>query len=117
MLSDDLDIGIVSNNQHEMVEHVVDQFDLGVDIYYGRQPTFEGLDRCKPDPPSLERALDDLDANRAGYVGDRESDVTVAEAAGLDSAFVRRSFNAETRLGTEPTYDVDSLYELRREIA
>lgn len=117
LLGADFDIGIVSNNLHQMVEHVVDRFDLGVDTYYGRPPTFEGLDRCKPDPTYLERALEDLDADRAIYVGDRESDVKVAEAAGIDSAFVRRSFNADDRLGTEPTYDVDSLHELREELS
>jgi hypothetical protein len=42
--------------------------------------------------------------------------VTVPEAAGIDSAFVRRSFTAETRLGTGPTDDVDSLDELRRRL-
>ncbi|MFB6221327.1 MAG: HAD family hydrolase [Halolamina sp.] len=112
-----LDFGIVSNNQHEMVEHVVEQFDLaGFETYYGRQPTFEGLDLCKPDPTYLERALDDLGAEHAVYVGDRESDVRVAEAVGIDSAFVRRSFNAADELETEPTYDVDSLHELRVEM-
>ncbi len=108
-----LNHGIVSNNQHEMVEHVVDRFDLDIDTYYGRQPTFEGLDLCKPDTTYLERALADLEADRAVYIGDRESDIRVAEDAGIDSAFVRRSFNADDRLDTEPTYDVDSLHELR----
>ena len=50
------------------------------------------------------------------YIGDRESDVNAAHAAGIDSAFVRRAFNADTELGTQPTYDVDSLFELRREL-
>lgn len=113
----DLDFGIVSNNQHRMVEHVLDHFELeGFETYYGRQPTFEGLDLCKPDTTYLERALADLDADDAVYVGDRESDVNVAHAAGIDSAFVRREFNADDELGTEPTYDVDSLFDLRREL-
>lgn len=113
----DLNFGIVSNNQHEMVEHVLEHFSLdGFDTYYGRQPTFEGLDRCKPDTALLDQALDDLDAEKAVYVGDRESDVTVAHAAGIDSAFVRRSFNEERTLSTEPTFDVDSLFELRAEL-
>ncbi|AEN06774.1 HAD family hydrolase [Halolamina sp.] len=113
----DLNFGIVSNNQHEMVEHVLEQFGLdGFDTYYGRQPTFEGLDRCKPDTTYLEQALEDLNAEKAVYVGDRESDVNVAHAAGIDSAFVRRSFNKERTLSTEPTYDVDSLFELRGEL-
>jgi HAD superfamily hydrolase (TIGR01549 family) len=112
-----LNFGIVSNNQHEMVEHVVDYFDLaGFETYYGRQPTFDGLDRCKPDTTYLERALEELDADRAVYVGDRESDVQVAHDAGIDSAFVRREFNQDSTLAEEPTYDVDSLFELRREL-
>ena len=112
-----LDFGIVSNNQHRMVEHVLDHFDLeAFETHYGRQPTFDGLDLCKPDTTYLERALSDLDADRAVYIGDRESDVNAAHAAGIDSAFVRRAFNADTELGTQPTYDVDSLFELRREL-
>jgi phosphoglycolate phosphatase-like HAD superfamily hydrolase len=35
------------------------------------------------------------------YIGDRESDVDAAHAAGIDSAFVRRAFNADAVLDIE----------------
>ena len=52
--------------------------------------TVESLERKKPNTHYVERALSDLDADAALYVGDSESDVVAADRAGLDSAFVRR---------------------------
>ena len=55
-----------------------------------------------------------LDADDAVYVGDRPSDVAAAHNAGIDSAFVRRSFAEDTTFDDdEPTYDVDSLAAFR----
>ncbi len=105
---------IVSNNLHAAVENALEAFDLTrlFDTWYGVQPEVADLTRRKPDPTYLHRALDDLDATTALYVGDRESDIEVARRAGADSAFVRRSFNADADLDPAPTYDVDSLEAL-----
>jgi HAD superfamily hydrolase (TIGR01549 family) len=109
-----LPLAVVSNNQHETVEHVVDVFDLdGVfQTAYGRDPTLDGLRRKKPEPHYIERALSDLGVEEALYVGDSGVDVLAADAAGLDSAFVRRPHRERYDLPAAPTYEIDGLTDL-----
>jgi HAD superfamily hydrolase (TIGR01549 family) len=106
--------GIVSSNQHETVAFVLDYFEVGdrFDTYYGRRPTVADVRRKKPDPHFVERAVADLDAASALFVGDSESDVRAAENAGVDSAFVRRSHREDYELSVEPTYERESLADL-----
>ena len=113
-LSLDCPLGIVSSNQHATVEYVLEHYGLHEHFgtYYGRQPTLEDIDRKKPDPHFVERALADLDAEHALYVGDSESDVVAAHDAGVDSAFVRRDHRADYDLGVEPTYELADLHGL-----
>jgi phosphoglycolate phosphatase len=103
--------GIVSNNHHSTVSFVLDFFDLGgwFETHYGRPMTVESLDRKKPNTHYIERALADLDASMALYVGDSASDVVAAERAGLDSVFVRRPHCPAVPDGVTPTHVVDGL--------
>lgn len=111
-------VGVVSNNQHWTVEFFLSHFDLAgaVACYYGREPTLSGIERMKPDPHYLQGALSDLglDPGRDSvlYVGDSESDVAAAAAAGIDSAFVRRPHRRDYALDRSPTHEVRSLDEL-----
>ncbi len=107
----DVPLGVVSNNQHETVEHVLEYHGLAdrFRTVYGRQPTLEDVRRKKPQPYYLERALADLNADRALYVGDSQSDVLAAHRAGIDSAFVRRPHRRDVALDESPTYEVQSL--------
>jgi hypothetical protein len=91
---------------------LLDFFDLrpSFDTYYGREKTVESLSLKKPNPHYLERALSDLEAETALYVGDSESDVAAAHRAGVDSAFVRRPHCREVELTASPTHDVDDLH-------
>ncbi|WP_136718290.1 HAD family hydrolase [Halorientalis salina] len=112
----DLDIpkGIVSSNQQETVDFLLDHFELSglFDTAYGREATIESLTLRKPNPHYLERALADLDAESALYVGDNESDIKAAENAGIDSAFIRRPHRSDWDLNVWPTWDIDSLDDL-----
>ena len=110
----DHDLGIVSTNQHETIEFILEYFDLDglFGTYYGREATVTSLHRKKPDPHYLDRAIRDLDADHALYVGDSESDVRAAHNAGLDSAIVRRPHRTEYALSVEPTYEIAGLDEL-----
>jgi HAD superfamily hydrolase (TIGR01549 family) len=107
-------LGIVSNNQHETIEFMVEHFGLTdhFDAVYGREPTVEGFRRTKPDTHYVERALADLDADSALFVGDSSADVLAAHEAGLDSAFVWRDHRADYELPEEPTHEIDRLTEL-----
>ncbi|MDJ1433459.1 HAD family hydrolase [Halostagnicola sp. A-GB9-2] len=106
--------GVVSNNHHSTIEYVLDAFDLHslFDTYYGREKTLESLELKKPNTHYLEKALADLEADSALYVGDSESDVIAAHRAGLDSVFVRREHCRSVDLSVTPTYDVSDLLEL-----
>ncbi|WP_435102060.1 HAD family hydrolase [Halarchaeum sp. P4] len=108
------DIGIVSSNQQETVDFLVEHFDLSdlFDTAYGREETIESLDLRKPNPHYIERALADLDAESALFVGDNESDIKAAENAGIDSAFIRRPHRDSWDLNVWPTWDIDSLDDL-----
>ncbi|EMA44941.1 HAD family hydrolase [Halococcus saccharolyticus] len=106
--------GVVSNNHHSTVTFVLDFFDLRplFDTHYGREKTVDSLRRKKPDPQYLNRALADLDAESALYVGDSESDVIAARRAGIDSVFVRRPHCRDVDLTATPTYEADDLHEI-----
>ena len=112
----DLDIskGIVSSNQQETVDFLLDHFDISglFETAYGREATIESLTLRKPNPHYIERALADLDADSALFVGDNESDIKAAENAGIDSAFIRRSHRSDWDLNVWPTWDIDSLEDL-----
>ncbi|WP_396612166.1 HAD family hydrolase [Haloferax sp. S1W] len=106
--------GVVSNNHHSTIEFKLDFFGLHslFDTYYGREKTIESLRLMKPNTHYIDRAMADLGAESALYVGDSDSDMVAAERAGLDSAFVRRSHCQDADLSVTPTYDVDSLHDI-----
>jgi HAD superfamily hydrolase (TIGR01549 family) len=109
-------MGVVSNNQDATIEHLFEVHDLHrhFETWYGREPTLESVHRKKPEPYYVERALADLDAERALYIGDKETDVLAAHAAGADSMLVRRDHNRNLDPEVDPTYDVNSLHAVQR---
>ncbi|NHN40392.1 HAD family hydrolase [Halorubellus sp. JP-L1] len=110
----DVPLGVVSNNQNATIDHLFEAHDLHghFETWYGREPTMESVRRKKPEPHYLERALADLGASSALYVGDKASDVRAAVAAGVDSALVRREHNRTLEPDPVPTYDLDSLHRI-----
>jgi HAD superfamily hydrolase (TIGR01549 family) len=106
--------GIVSSNQQSTIDFFLAEFGFSdaFQSVYAREPTLESLRRKKPAPYYLERALADLTADEALFVGDSPSDVEAAANAGVDSAFLRRPHRAETSLETPPTYELSTLEEL-----
>ncbi|WP_115862351.1 HAD family hydrolase [Halorussus litoreus] len=107
-------MGVVSSNQHATVEFILDRYEFGdhFETYYGRGMGVEDLRRKKPDPHFLDRAMADLGADSALFVGDSESDVAAAHNAGLDSAFVRREHCAGVELSVDPDYEVADLWDV-----
>ena len=110
----DAALGVVSSNQQATVDDLLAHFGLAdrFDVVYGREPSIASLSRKKPSPYYLERALADLDASTALFVGDNESDVLAADNAGIDSAFIRRPHRRSFELSTQPTYEIDDLHDL-----
>lgn len=108
------ELGIVSSNQQATVDFLIDHFGVA-DLFgtaYGREATIQSLNRRKPNSHYLDRALADLDADSALFIGDNESDITAAENAGIDSAFIRRPHRRDWDLEVWPTWDIDSLADL-----
>jgi HAD superfamily hydrolase (TIGR01549 family) len=110
----DTEMGIVSSNQQETVDFLLDHFDMAdhFGTAYGREPTIESLNRRKPHPHYLDLALSDLDGESALFVGDNESDIKAAERAGIDSAFIRRPHRRSWDLNVWPTWEIESLDDL-----
>ncbi|WP_254763057.1 HAD family hydrolase [Natrinema marinum] len=102
-------IGLVTNNRHETAEFVAERFGFDFDVVRGRDPTFEGYERRKPDPYYIEDALEKLGVSDGIYVGDSPKDVTAGEAAGLETAFVRRPHNRDLERPADATYELESL--------
>ncbi|MFC6717342.1 HAD family hydrolase [Natrialbaceae archaeon GCM10025810] len=110
-------LGIVSNNQHETIRNVLEHADLPVEfeVWYGREPTLAGIERKKPSPHYLERAIEDLGAQEPLFVGDNVVDVRAADAAGVDSAYLRRADEGAADptdpadLEIDPTHVIGSL--------
>ena len=68
----DLSKGIVSSNQQSLVDFVLDHHGVRehFEAAYGREPTIESLALRKPNPHYLHRAMDDIGAENALFVGD-----------------------------------------------
>ena len=108
-------VAVVSDGPEVTVEHLLDVFDLSerVGAAVGRDPTLDGYARRAPDPTHLDRALDALGTRDALYVGDGNAEVVAADRAGVDSAFVRRPHRVGYELAADPTYELDSLCDVR----
>ena len=105
---------VVSNNHHSTIDFVIEFFDMQglFETYYGREKTIESLARQKPNTHYLDRALTDLDAESAIYVGDTERDVIAADRAGIDSVYLHRSHCEDLDPSISPTHTVSTLEEL-----
>lgn len=105
---------VVSNNQQATVSFLLDHHGLAdqFEPVIGRSPTLADVERKKPSPYYLEHVLESIPAERPLYVGDSNVDLGAADAAGIDSAFLRREHRADYDLEHEPTHEVSSLTEL-----
>ena len=110
----DASLGVVSSNQQATVDALLDHFGLAnrFAVTYGREPSIASLSRKKPSPYYIERALEDLGAETAIFVGDNESDVRAADNAGIDSAFIRRPHRRHTDISCQPTYEIADLHDV-----
>ncbi|WP_254273591.1 HAD family hydrolase [Haloarcula marina] len=111
----DSPLGVVSSNQQATVDFAFDHFGLShhFETVHAREPTIESLERKKPRPYYVERAVEELGVSDALFVGDNESDVRAAHNAGIDSAFIRRPHRVDADLGVTPDYEVWTLDDVR----
>lgn len=105
-------IGLVTNNRHATGEFVADFLPVDFAVVRGRQPTFDDYRRRKPDPTFLQDACEQLAVDDALYVGDSRKDVTAGNAAGLETAYLRRPHNRDVERPADATTVIESLTEL-----
>ena len=111
-LADRTTVGLVTNNRHATAEFVADYLPVDFAVVRGRRPTLESYRRRKPDPHFIEDALAQLDVREGLYVGDSIKDVTAGRAAGLETAFLRRSHNRGVETPADATAELESLTDL-----
>ncbi|WP_440772555.1 HAD family hydrolase [Natronorubrum sp. DTA28] len=107
-------IGFVSNNQQATIDFAVDHFGLEsvVETAYGREPTWDGFERRKPDPYYIEQALADLGGETGLYVGDRVTDIQAAHRADLTAVYLRRTEADSTSAAVRPDAIIRSLNDI-----
>lgn len=111
-------LGVVSNNRQATVDQMVSVCGLDfIHVAIGRDHALTGYYDRKPDPTMLTDALRKLELDHALYVGDSAKDITAAARAGIDSAFVRRSHNANLDLQEDPSIEIEGLADLFEHIA
>lgn len=111
-----VDLGIVSNNQQDIVGFMIDHFGLDgrFETFYGVEPTLDGIRRKKPDPYYVLQAISDIGSTDVLFVGDRETDIHAARHAGADAVYLRRdtSYPPADSLEHQPDFVIESLVEL-----
>ncbi|WP_306057138.1 HAD family hydrolase [Natronococcus wangiae] len=112
MLAERTTLALVSNNRHETAAFVADHLSAPFAAARGRDPTAAGWRRRKPKPDYLLETLAELGVDDGLYVGDRETDVTAAEEAGLEPAYLRRSHNADEPLPSGAACKLETLSDL-----
>jgi phosphoglycolate phosphatase len=117
-------MSVVSSNQEVTLRFLLDHYDLSDQFVsaYGREPTLADVVRKKPEPYFVGRAVEDLQRAHGNgltsddvlMVGDNDSDVEAAHAAGIDAAFIRREHRVDHDLRVEPEHEIDDMHDLRR---
>lgn len=110
-LAGEATLAVVSNNRQDFIDYLADNHYPDVfDLHYGAEPTLDAINRRKPAPHYLEKAIDVLGVENVLYVGDSQIDVEAANALGVDSAFLWRPHReGEYSLDVEPTYEVEAV--------
>jgi len=110
----DAPMAVVTSNQQRTVDALLERDGLTdrFEAVFGRDPTLADLRRKKPDPHFVERALSELATDDAVMVGDSDSDLRAAHAAGVDAAYLRRPHRAGQEPAVDPEHDLDALSAL-----
>ena len=107
----DIKLGVVTNKFHMAASLIVEHFFSGT---FG-QVIGEGMGYAKkPDPETLNAAIEGLDADKAKtlYIGDSEADITISEGAGVDCLIVTwgmRSREFMEKYEPKPRYMIDDI--------
>lgn len=115
-LAEERPLGIVSNNQQETIDFIIDYFEMQETFatHYGREPGLKGVSRKKPAPYYLRLAQQDIGASPEDvlFIGDSTSDIEAAHNAGMDAAFIRRPHREGYDVREPPEHEINGLRAL-----
>ncbi len=103
-------LGVVSSKKTDLVEHGLSLFGIKecFDVIIGE----EDVAKPKPDPEGILRAMKELNATKAMYVGDGVGDIQAGQAAGIDTVGVLYSNRTAKIIAANPTYTIKALDDL-----
>lgn len=108
----DLPMAVVSNAYKNYLELLLTELGIKENIVYWNAPSLENIkgyrERMKPEPEMVEEALEELDTGNAIMIGDQIEDILAARKAGIDSVYIDRSGDKESKAD----YSIKSLKEL-----
>lgn len=87
---------------------------LGIGELFDTFVTPEITTQHKPSPEPALKALERLGATKKGtlFIGDASFDINCGDRAGLDTAFVRWSYNKPEELPVQPTFFLEEISDL-----
>lgn len=102
---------VVSNAYNDYLQTLLEELDIKDEIDFWIAPRLAKIksyrDKMKPEPEMIEEALESLGTENAVMVGDQVSDILAARNAGIDSIYIDRSGDTESKAD----YSVKSLTE------
>ena len=92
---------VVSNAYRDYLEILLKELNIKSHMDYWTAPSLENIrnyrDRMKPEPEMVEEALKNLGTQNAIMIGDQTTDVLAARKAGIDSIYIDRSGDKESK--------------------
>ncbi len=111
----DLPKGIVSNNQQAIIDFIAEKYSgIDFDCSLGREKSLKGLWRMKPETYYVQKCIDEMGLENPLFVGDSSADIEAAHKLGIDSVFLRREHREGYYVTKKPTYEINSLKELKK---
>lgn len=106
-------MAVVSNAYRDYIGLLLEELGIKDQMDYWTAPGLEDIrnyrQKMKPEPDMIEETLLKLGTNNAVMVGDQFTDILAARKAGIDSVFIDRSGDTESKAD----YNITSLKELQ----
>lgn len=107
----DVPVAIVSNAYNEYLGKLLEELGIKNYIDFWLAPNLSDIEnyrkRMKPEPEMVEEVLENLGAEKAVMIGDQIEDVLAARNAGIDSIYINRDGDTESKAD----YSVENLTE------
>ncbi len=107
----DVPVAVVSNAYNEYLGRLLEELGIRNYVDFWLAPSLKNIEnyrkRMKPEPEMVEEAMEELGAEKAVMIGDQIEDVLAARNAGIDSIYIGRNGDKESKAD----YSVENLAE------